>query len=257
MPEVEIPTEDIEAVETDLANAIDEITNEESQPEIPAELNILPLRESVIYPMLIAPLSVGREASIQLIDESIIGNNRVIGVIAQRKPDEENPGFDDVYDVGCAVIIRPLVKMPDAVRLIVQGVQRFRIVERLQESPYLRAKIEILKEEPMPTDKAEEIEALRRSVAALFEQAIRLSPQFPDELRPLTTAVQETNVMADLVAAHMTLAPADKQQVLETLDVMERLRLLLVLHSREVRFLEPTSRVDSEVNAELSQRQGA
>ncbi|MFQ3669755.1 MAG: LON peptidase substrate-binding domain-containing protein, partial [Fimbriimonadaceae bacterium] len=92
------------------------------RPPVPNELNILPLRDSVIYPMLIAPLSVARESSVQLIDESIVGNNRVIGVVAQRRPSIETPGFDDVYGYGCAVIIRTLVKMPDAVRLIVQGV---------------------------------------------------------------------------------------------------------------------------------------
>jgi ATP-dependent Lon protease len=205
--------------------------------------------------MLIAPLSVARESSVQLLDESIVGNNRVIGVVAQRRPQDETPGFDDVHEYGCAVIIRTLVKMPDAVRLIVQGVSRFRIVERLQEQPYLRARIEVL-DEPEPTDeRAEEIEALRRSVASLFEQAIRLSPQLPDELRTLTQAVQETNVMADLVAAHMTLSVEDKQRVLETLPLEERLRILLEMLSKEVRVLELTSKVQSEVNTELSKTQ--
>ncbi len=198
---------------------------------------------------------MAREASVQLIDESIVGNNRVIGVIAQRRATVETPGFEDVFEYGCAVIIRTLVKMPDAVRLIVQGVSRFRIVERLQEEPYLRARIEVIEEMPPPPEKAEEIEALRRSIAALFEQAIRLSPQLPDELRTLTQAVQETNVMCDLVAAHMTLEVGDKQRVLETVDIQDRLRLLLDLLSKEVRVLELTSKVQSEVNTELSKTQ--
>ncbi len=225
------------------------------RPVVPDVLNILPLRDSVIYPMLIAPLSVSREASVQLIDESVTGNNRVIGVIAQRRPQDESPNFDDVYEYGCAVIIRTLVKMPDAVRLIVQGVSRFRIVEHIHETPYLRARIEIIEEPPVPADKVEEVEALRRSVAALFEQAIRLSPQLPDELRSLTQAVQETNVMADLVAAHMTFGAEEKQKILETVDVETRLRLLLELLSREVRVLELTSKVQSEVNTELTRTQ--
>ncbi|HEY0867056.1 MAG TPA: endopeptidase La, partial [Fimbriimonas sp.] len=165
------------------------------------------------------------------------------------------PGFEGVYEYGCAVIIRTLVKMPDAVRLIVQGVSRFRIVERLQEAPYMRARIEVLDEPEVPTERDEEVEALRRSVASLFEQAVRLSPQLPDELRSLTQAVQETNVMADLVAAHMTLSVEDKQQILETLDVHDRLRMLLEQLSKEVRVLELTSKVQSEVNTELSKSQ--
>ncbi|HMS54263.1 MAG TPA: LON peptidase substrate-binding domain-containing protein, partial [Fimbriimonadaceae bacterium] len=198
MTEIDIPLED----ELLLAAEASAHAEEESKPEVPSEINLLPLRDSVIYPMLIAPLSVARDASIQLIDESIVGNNRIIGVVTQLRPQVDNPKFDDVYQVGCAVIIRTLVKMPDAVRLIVQGVQRFRIVEQIHEEPYLRAKIELITEDEEPADKAEEIEALRRSVAALFEQAIRLSPALPDELRTLTQSVQETHVMADLVAAH-------------------------------------------------------
>ncbi|HWA82315.1 MAG TPA: endopeptidase La, partial [Fimbriimonadaceae bacterium] len=135
------------------------------------------------------------------------------------------------------------------------GIQRFRIVERIYEQPYLRAKIEVIEEPVAPDDKSEEFEALRRSVAALFEQAIRLSPQLPDELRTLTQAVQETNVMADLVAAHMTLSVEDKQTILETVDIGDRLRKLLEMLSKEVRVLELTSKVQSEVNTELSKTQ--
>jgi ATP-dependent Lon protease len=248
--EEELPSEEVPAEPT-----LAEPSDEEFKPEIPSELNILPLRDSVIYPMLIAPLSVARESSVQLIDESIVGNNRVIGVITQRKAHTEAPGFEDVYEMGCAVIIRTLVKMPDAVRLIVQGVSRFRIVERIHEQPYLRAKVEVVDEPTLDEEAAEETEALRRSVAALFEQAIRLSPQLPDELRTLTQAVSETNVMCDLVAAHMTLNVEDKQKILETVDVPDRLRNLLEMLSKEVRVLELTSKVQSEVNTELSKSQ--
>lgn len=259
MSEVKLPIEEeiqdpAEQVEPTIDLSVDG-DSEDRAPDIPEEINILPLRDSVIYPMLIAPLSVSREAGVQLIDESIVGNNRVIGVIAQRSPQDETPGFDDTYEYGCAVIIRTLVKMPDAVRLIVQGVQRFRIVERIQETPYLRAKIEAIQEPDSTEEQSEEIEALRRSIAAMFEQAIRLSPQLPDELRALTQAVSETNVMCDLVAAHMTLSVEDKQTVLETLPIKDRLHALLGMLSKEVRVLELTSKVQSEVNHELSKSQ--
>lgn len=255
MSEVKLPIEE-EWVESEVSDPlIQDGTEEEHKPDIPTELNILPLRDSVIYPMLIAPLSVARESSVQLIDESIVGNNRIIGAVLQKRPGDESLGFDDIYEYGCAVIIRTLVKMPDAVRLIVQGVQRFRIVERIHEQPYLRAKIEVIDEPEIPEDKSEEFEALRRSVAALFEQAIRLSPQLPDELRTLTQAIQETNVMTDLVAAHMTLSSEDKQKILETVDLQTRLRSLLEMLGKEVRVLELSSKVQSEVNTELSKSQ--
>ena len=259
MAEVKLPIEEDINVEPELVEPRLDVEHERSEddraPDIPDELNILPLRDSVIYPMLIAPLSVSRESSVQLIDESIVGNNRVIGVIAQRRSHDEMPGFQDVYEVGCAVIIRTLVKMPDAVRLIVQGVHRFRIVEKIQETPYLRAKIEILEEPPQEDGHSEEVEALRRSVATMFEQAIRLSNHLPDELRALTQAVQETNVMCDLVAAHMTLSVENKQLVLETLPLKPRLHALLEMLSKEVRVLELTSKVQNEVNHELSKSQ--
>jgi ATP-dependent Lon protease len=254
--ELELPIDEELAPEADL---IQEPTlhdsDESSRPDIPSELNILPLRDSVIYPMLIAPLSVARESSVQLIDDSVVGNNRVIGVIAQRDPTDENPDFNEVYEYGCAVIIRTLVKMPDAVRLIVQGVARFKIVERLQEQPYLRARIEVIEEPSTENENSEEMEAMRRSVSALFEAGIRLSPQLPDELRALTQAVQETNVMADLVAAHMTFGVPDKQAILETPEIMPRLMKLLELLGKEVRVLEISSKVQNEVNTELSKSQ--
>ena len=224
------------------------------RPIVPDELAILPLRDSVIYPMLIAPLSVARESSVQLLDETLAGPNRVIGVVAQRNPQDEDPGSEGVYDFGCAVIIRTLMKMPDSVRLIVQGVVRFRVTEWLPGKPYLRAKIEIIDEEAV-TDASEEIEALKRSIGSLFENAVRLSPVLPDELRSLTSAVQEVNVMTDLVAAHMTLDVESKQTILETLDLKERMRALVDMLAREVRVLELSNKVNSEVNTELSKNQ--
>jgi ATP-dependent Lon protease len=258
MADLKLPIEEtIPEVEVDANEAIAEIGSggEEPRPFVPDILNIMPLRDSVIYPMLIAPLSVSREAGIKLLDESITGTSRVIGVVGQRNPVDETPSFDDVFEYGCAVIIRTLVKLPDAVRLIVQGVQRFRIVERLSDSPYLRARVELIDEPEVPELQAEEIEALRRTVAALFDQAIRLSPMLPDELQTLTQAVQEVGVMADLVAAHMTFGVEDKEQILETIPIEERLKKLLEMLSREVRVLELTSKVHSEVNVELSKTQ--
>ena len=232
------------------------------RPVVPEELSILPLRDSVIYPMLIAPLSVARESSVQLLDETLAGPNRVIGVVAQRSPADDDPGQEGVYDFGCAVIIRTLMKMPDSVRLIVQGVVRFRVKEWVGGKPYLRAKIETIEEEAYtgPEDGAgegagEEIEALKRSVGGLFETAIRLSPVLPDELKSLVSAVSEVNVMADLVAAHMTLDVESKQKILETLDLKERLRALMDMLAREVRVLELSNKVNTEVNTELSKNQ--
>ncbi len=255
MSELELPIDD-DVLEMDFAGPTLEVgPDEDAHIDIPTELNVLPLRDSVIYPMLIAPLNVGRATGVQLIDESVVGQDRIIGVCVQRDPLTDEPGFDDIYDVGCAVIIRTLMKTPDQVRLIVQGIARFKVLERLQERPYLRAKVQQLEDLPVPESSAEEIEALRRSIAALFDQAVRLSPTMPDELRSLTTAVQEPSVMSDLVAAHVPMAVADKQKLLEMVELKPRMKRLLELLGKEVRVLELTSKVQSEVSAELSKTQ--
>lgn len=237
------------------------VTNEEPEdielrPDIPGELNLLPLREAVVFPMLVAPLAVGRDHSIQLVDDSVLGNRRIIGCVAQKDPGVEKPSFGDVHQVGCAVIIRTMVKMPDGVRLIVQGLSRFRIVEPLQEEPYLRAKIETLPEPAVPEGEARiEVEALKRGIASLFERAISLSQNLPDELRTLSQSVEEPNVMTDLIAAHMPFGVTDKQLILETLALNPRMRELLAMLGREVRVLELSSKVQSEVTTELSKSQ--
>ncbi len=255
MSNLKLPVEDEPQIEEPMGPTLQVGPDEDVRIDIPGELNILPLRDSVIYPMLIAPLNVGRASGVQLIDESAAGQDRIIGVVVQRDPMVDEPGFDDVYDVGCAVVIRTLMKTPDQVRMIVQGIARFKIVERLQERPYMRAKVDQLEEEPVTGDAGEEMEALKRSIAALFDQAVRLSPMLPEELRSLTTAVQEPSVMADLVAAHTPMAVPEKQVLLETVELKSRMKKLLEILGKEVRVLELTSKVQSEVSAELSKTQ--
>lgn len=264
MSEVNLPIEkDIEDSNNEenqpQIEMVDNSENEEedqaTKPVVPEILSLLPLRDSVIYPMLIAPLSIARESSIRMIDESITTNNRIIGIVTQKDPTTDFPKTEEVYEIGCAVIIRTLVKMPDAVRLIVQGVSRFRILEYIQETPYMKVRIEPISEPSIENENPEEIEALRRSIAALFDQAIRLSPQLPEDLHALSLAIQEPNVMADLIAAHLNISVENKQAVLETIPIRDRLKLLLELLSREVRVLELSSKVQSDVSAELSKTQ--
>src|SRR5947208_1627077 len=107
--------------------------------EIPGELSLLPLKDTVLFPAVDMRLAVSREASIKLIDDAAVANNRIIGVVTMRDPTVEQPTMADVYPVGTVAAIRMMVKMPDGIRLIVQGLARVRIEETLQEEPYLRA----------------------------------------------------------------------------------------------------------------------
>jgi ATP-dependent Lon protease len=229
--------------------------SKEPRQTIPEVLGVLPLRDSVIYPMLIAPISVGRPSSMRLIEDTVSTNNRVIGVVTQKDPSIESPTFEDVYKFGCAVIIRTLVKSPEVIRLIVQGIVRIRIVEPVQEEPYLRARVEVVEEQPIPEEKQDEVEALRRTVADLFDKCVTLSPHLPDELRSLSQSVQEPNVLADLIAAHMPFAVEDKQRILEAVPTADRLMLLAELLAKEARVLELTSKLQSKVQTELTKSQ--
>src|SRR3954464_7563893 len=114
---------------------------------IPRELSILPLRDNVLFPAVVAPLTVTREASVKLIDDAAVAESRIIGIATLRDPSVETPTFDDLYPVGVAAAIRMMVKMPDGVRLIVHGLQRIRLVEPVQEDPYIRCRVEPLPDE--------------------------------------------------------------------------------------------------------------
>jgi ATP-dependent Lon protease len=224
--------------------------------EIPEVLNLLPLRDTVVFPVLIVPIAVGRESSIKLIDDSVVGGNRIIGVVAMKDPTVENPTLDDVYRVGAAVAIRMMGKMPDGIRLIAQGISRIEILEAVQTQPYLRVRVRVVQE---PTQISEEdsleIEALRRNIAAAFQKVVQLSPNLPDELEGIALNVTEPHVLTDLVAAHLPVSIADKQKILETFDLKERMRLLLQMLVREVEVLELGSKLQSEVHLELSKTQ--
>ncbi|MCS7309538.1 MAG: endopeptidase La, partial [Armatimonadetes bacterium] len=224
--------------------------------EIPEILNLLPLRDTVVFPVLIVPIAVGRESSIKLIDDSVVGGNRIIGVVAMKDPTVEAPTLDDVYPVGTAVVIRMMGKMPDGIRLIAQGISRIEILEAVQTQPYLRVRVRVV---PEPAQISEEdsleIEALRRSIADSFQKVVQMSPNLPDELAGIPLNVTEPHVLTDLVAAHLPLSIPDKQKILETFDLKERMRLLLQMLARELEVLELGSKLQSEVHSELSKTQ--
>src|SRR5256714_14970091 len=133
--------------ETELTELLDELDGtKDGQLTLPDELNLLPLREVVIVPVLVAPLGVGRENSIRLVNESTSGGNRLIGVACMKDPTVENPTLDDVYKIGTVVAIRMMAQGPEGIKLIVQGIQRFESLEAVQTSPYLRVKIRAIEE---------------------------------------------------------------------------------------------------------------
>lgn len=223
---------------------------------IPGELSLLPLRDNVLFPAVVAPLTVSREGSIKLVDDAAVSNTRIIGVVTMRDPSVEQPTFENVYPVGVAAAIRMMVKMPDGVRLIVQGLSRIKIVEQLQEEPYLRARVEVLQDEaPDSEEERIELQALARTVASNFQRIVQMSPDLPDDLQAIPMNVSDSSSLADLVAAHMPISTEEKQQVLEEVRPRERLHRLAVFAARELNVLEVGSKIQSEVASEMGKMQ--
>src|ERR1041385_6527297 len=194
----------MEIKELELKDIIDELDGSpDGKMNLPEELNLLPLREVVIFPVLVAPLGVGRENSVRLVNESVVGGNRIIGVVTLKDPSVENPTLDDVYKIGTAVAIRMMGQLPEGIRLIVQGIGRFEILEAVQTTPYLRVKVRPIEEPEVAEEDKLEIEALRRNIGQLFARVVQLSSDLPDEMQHLPDNVQEPGVLTDLIAAQM------------------------------------------------------
>ncbi len=245
-----------EANESDQGSDGNAGSSQSESQSIPEELNLLPLREVVIFPVLVAPLGVGRENSITLVNESTNGGNRLIGVACMKDPAVENPTIDDVYKIGTVVAIRMMAQVPDGIKLIVQGIKRFEVLETLQTTPYLRVRIRAIDEPTVPEEDALEVEALKRNIGTMFSKIVQLSPDLPDEMQTMPTNVTDPQVLTDLIAAQMPrLTYQERQEVLELLELKPRMTRLLELLSREVQLLELGSKLQSEVAQEMGKTQ--
>jgi ATP-dependent Lon protease len=228
------------------------IVPDSDQNVIPGELPILPLRDTVVFPNIVTPLVVAREKSVQLINDVIAGH-RILGLVAQRRPEVDDPGADDIYEYGCAAIILRMLKFPDgSLRVLVQGLSRIRMRGVQKTAPYLVAEIETLQEEYVQTT---EVEALKRNVAMQFQKVVSLIPQLPDELQVVVVNTTHPGKLADLVASNLNLNVEEKQAVLEAVDVKKRLKKLTVFVNRELEVLEMGSKIQDKVQTELGKNQ--
>ena len=230
--------------------------NGQVNPSVPDELNLLPLRDAVLFPQLVAPIGVGRPQFVKLVDESVVDGSRVLGIVTQKDAENENPGPADIYPTGVAVTIRLMDKRSDGTRLIVQGLQRFQILQVLQTEPFIRARVKLIDEAAQmgETDPLE-IEALKRQLSTQFEKVVDLSPEMPDELKNIL-GLTDAGAMTDLMAAHLgRLSTPDKMSVLETLDIRERMNTLLALLTREAQVLELGANLQNQVAGEMNKAQ--
>jgi ATP-dependent Lon protease len=223
--------------------------------DLPPEIGILPLRDTLLFPQAVLPLAVARESSVALVNEAV-RERKVIGVLTQRDPGVDEPVESDLYEVGTLTHIHKMFKFPDgSLRLVVQGIQRFRILKISQYRPFLRAEVELVRE-LVPPEQEVEVRALAQSAASFFQRVVELSPTLADELAALAGNIHEPARLADFIASSLpTLTTAQKQELLETLDVRSRLERVNKVLVKDLEVLEVGSKIQSQVKSELQKNQ--
>jgi ATP-dependent Lon protease len=220
--------------------------------ELPSELPVLPLKETVVFPDSATPLAVGQERSIKLIDD-VVAKDRLLALVTVKNPDVEQPGWEDLHDVGTAAIVHKLIKVPDGtLRILVQGIERIKLDAPVQDDPYLVGTFV-----PMPdvVEETPELEALTRNVQMLYGRIVGLVPYLPAELELAAANVDDPSALSHLVASTLRLKSEEKQTLLELADVEQRLRELSRVLNRELEVFELGTKIQSQVQSELEKGQ--
>ncbi len=219
---------------------------------VPSELAILPLRGVVVYPLTFQALNVGQPRSIQLVDAATV-NKQMIGLVASRDPEIEEPGPDDVYEIGVAATIQRMIKAPDGtIRLLVQGIERIRVDEWTEEEPYLQARVSVLPEE---VEDSLEVEALMRNATDLLRRLVSLVSQLPDELLMAAINMDDPRQLVYFIATNIRMEWPDPQTLLEMDSVHEKLLKLTSILTKELEVLELGRKIQTEAQSEMEKMQ--
>lgn len=231
----------------------DEIDQQELIGRIPTQLPILPLRGLVVYPETAVPLSIGQPRSIRLVDDVLSADDRLIGLVTSKDPQNEHPGPEDLYKVGTVASVHRLFRAPDGtIRLLVQGITRFDVKEFVQEEPYLKAKIKL---SPVKVERDLEIDALTRQARDQFSEITNLVPSVPQELVDAVMALDDPLQVAYTVANFQRLELAEAQELLELNTVSEKLLKLVNFLTRELEMLEIGQRIQNQARSEIEKVQ--
>ncbi len=229
-------------------------TEQEEPIHIPDVLPVMALKDVVLFPYVIVPLSVGREKSVKAVDQAL-SENRLILLVTQKDMSVENPEPEDLYEVGCVAVIMRMLKLPDGnIRILVQGVSRARIDYFTRVEPYLEARLTRLEEPELPEGDLE-AEAFMRSIKQGLEKVVNLGKQISPEVMLVAANLDDPLRLADLAASNLGLKVADAQQVLETSEPLERLKLVSELLGKEIALLEMQQEISSQVRGEMDRSQ--
>jgi len=219
---------------------------------VPAAVPVLPLRDVVVYPHMVIPLFVGREKSIHALDAAMRTDKRIM-LVAQKQADVDDPKLDDLHRFGTVATILQMLKLPDGtVKVLVEGVDRARI-EQLHTGDFYSASIVVEVDADQYDER--EMDVLVRSVVSQFEQYVKLNKKVPPEVLTALAGIEQPGRLADTVAAHMSLKLAEKQKVLEILDVRKRLEHILVAIEGEMDVLQIEKRIRGRVKAQMEKSQ--
>jgi ATP-dependent Lon protease len=220
--------------------------------ELPPALPVLPLRETVPFPDTLTPLAIGQERSVALVNDVLAGN-RMLVMVASRQPELDEPGPEELYDVGVVGVIARMLKVPDGtLRLLVQGAQRVHIDRWTEQEPYLVAEISEL---PDVVEESPELTALMRNVQQTFSQIVEAVPYLPEELQIAVANVDDPGALSHLISGSLRLPTDEKQAVLEEVNVARRLRRLTEALARELEVISIGTEIQSQVQSDMDRTQ--
>lgn len=226
--------------------------NNNNKAILPKTIGILPIRNAVAFPGTVTPLAIGRQKSRALLKDTV-PNETIIGLVTQRNPDTEKPGFKDIYTVGTAASVLKIIKMPqDSIHVIVHGITRFRITKHLATEPYLKARIEHL---DVTVKRTKKLQALIVNVRNSANRVIALSPNVPEEASVLLENIDNPSALADFLAANLNLNIAEKQKLLEELDSTKRLEKISVALANQLEVLELSNKIQGRVRESVDKSQ--
>jgi ATP-dependent Lon protease len=248
-----------------LSNLIDKdsefiplITSEDEEKfnleELPGDLPILPLRNTVLFPGVVIPITVGRDKSIRLIQDVYKGDKR-IGVISQKDESVEEPGVEDLNNVGTIATVIRMLKMPDGnTTVIIQGKKRFEIEEIIETEPYFKARIKKFAES-FPDKNDKDFEALTASMKDLANRIIDISPNIPSEASFVLKNIESDSFLVNFIASNLNTEVKEKQTLLETPDLKKRAEKVLAILTKEIQLLELKSDIQNKVKVDLDKQQ--
>jgi len=220
--------------------------------KLPEVIGILPLRNVVAYPGTVTPLAIGRARSKHLLSDTS-PDESIIGLVTQRNPEIDRPGFRDIYSVGTTASVLKVIKMPQgSIHIVVHGIARFKIIQRIATEPYLKARIKPLNVKVKTTKK---LQALIVNVRQAANRVITLSPSVPEEAAVLLENIENPSALADFLAANLSLSIPEKQQLLEELDAAQRLEKISVALANQLEVLELSHKIQGRVRDSIDKSQ--